>query len=172
MEANPVVWKSYEAITRRGDKATDRLLIAININYEKDKAEIEEIETEIERQKLVYQTARLYKFLNVYGMTSLEKHLNAKGAKSSSDLFQSIRWFHTLKFSDVPTSALSCGLLFILVAIILIHIFPNQKLYGAVSAAFAAVVPTIGAILSALQNFKNVILQRVYSSFGRWSCWR
>ena len=76
LKSNEKVWESFRNIEKKGDQASDCLMKAININYEKDLREIEFLDAQIRIEENNNKKRHFLKFLGHFGVEALKTALD------------------------------------------------------------------------------------------------
>ncbi len=171
-----------QKIKKGGDRASERLLRAINANYEQDQNDLETIEKEIHHEQTKKQAIRSVEVMkghvNFLGKEVLDRLLKkaldessgCKDNKSISQLIQSIRttnryflWCFSLRLSNVAPSVVICSaLLVVFSAFLYMDARAEDKIVARISGLFSVAVPVLTSVSSVLHKIDPVItnLQR------------
>jgi len=162
------VWKNYRDICKNGDRASELLLRAINTNYEQDQKALKEIDkkigdelTRIQLERTMNQAKNALQDIGmILGEEALEK-IQTDDVECVDDLINNIknincRWYYSLRISNVPSYAIICATLFIILAIVVFLVFEDRTV-GIVCSVLSPVLPVITSISSAVQEINPIV---------------
>ena len=169
-------------IKKDGDRASERLLRAINANYAQDEEDLKQIEKHIHLERTKKEAIRSVEQIkvnvNFLGKQALDRVLKKaldesvgnEDTKSIDDLIQSIKrmnrfflWAFSLRLSNVsPAVAICSALLIVFSSYLYLDSKAEDKIVSKISGLLAVAVPILTSISSALHKIDPVItnLQR------------
>lgn len=156
----------YEHVKKNGDLASERLLKAINANYEQDQKEYEDIKARIQATHAVQGMDRV---LNCLGKRAVGK-INLEEFKST-DIDGLIKKLHTIKsrsyytfrVSKIPTNAMVCLFFFFILAIVLYLVF-DDKVVAVAAGLLSPVIPIISSVSATIKEIDPIISNIKYQS--------
>ena len=155
------ILRTIKTIKKEGDSASHRLLKAININYDEEQKKLKDIEDKIEIQKRASCAVRDIE--RIIGETALDDINGIRDLKSLIEDIKSISWYNKFRFSNIPSIAIFCSTLLLILAIVFSLKFGDKisSMQSAIvaipSGLFSAVLPVIASISETTNKIKPVI---------------